>query len=113
MKKLYRVLFILLVVAFSAADIANGQTSTYNVAGTYTFTAPCGVTSVTVQCWGGGGGGGGVATIAAAASGGGAGGSYTSSTVTVIPGNTYTVVVGVGGTGGTATGGNGGIGASS
>lgn len=59
-----------------------------------TFTAPAGVTSVTVQAWGGGGGGGpGINR----AGGGGGGGAYASAAVTVIPGSNYAVVVGAGG----------------
>ena len=71
------------------------------------FTVPAGVTSVTVECWGGGGAGGG-ATGNPAAGGGGAGGSYARSTLSVTPGNSYTVTVGTGGTGNTSNGAQGG-----
>ncbi|NOQ24652.1 MAG: CxxxxCH/CxxCH domain-containing protein [Bacteroidales bacterium] len=60
--------------------------------------APAGITSVTVECWGGGSAGGGN-TTGADGGGGGGGGAYSSAVVTVIPGNFYTVTVGVGGTG--------------
>ena len=74
------------------------------------WTAPAGVHTVNISAFGGGGGGGGNQS-----SGGGAGGggSYlqTVNGVTVIPGNSYYVVIGAGGLGGlvgTADGGNGG-----
>lgn len=70
---------------------------TQTVAGTYNFTVPAGVTSLSVECWGGGGGGGG-----GAYGGGGGGGEYAADTVTVTPGNSYTYVVGAGGAGGTS-----------
>jgi Concanavalin A-like lectin/glucanases superfamily len=65
-------------------------------AGYYTFswTAPANVTSVSVVCIGGGGGGGRDGT------GGGGGGLGWKNFIPVIPGNSYTVVVGAGGTGG-------------
>ncbi len=69
-------------------------TVTYTLSGTSTFTVPTCVTSVTVQCWGGGGGG------ASNNGGGGGGGAYSSSTLTVTPGLTYTFNVGAGGSGG-------------
>jgi hypothetical protein len=62
-----------------------------------TWTAPAGVTSVTVDLWGGGGGGG---------TGGGAG-AYVHSTVPVTPGNNYVVTIGEGGTGAVAASGAG------
>lgn len=75
-----------------------------------TWVAPTGVTSATIQVWGGGGAGGGVnATAAVSGGGGGAGGSFAGSTETVVPGNSYTIVVGAGGTGADgAAGGSGG-----
>lgn len=77
-------------------------TLTQTVAGTYSFTAPTGVTSVNVQCWGGGGGGGG-----GSYGGGGGGGEYAAEFgLSVTPGNSYTYVVGAGGAGG-ASGANG------
>ena len=51
---------------------------------------------MTVEAWGGGGAGGG-ATNNPAKGGGGAGGQYASKAVTVVPGNSYSVVVGAGG----------------
>jgi hypothetical protein len=63
---------------------------------TGTWTAPAGVTEITVEAWGGGGGG------AATAGnndgmGGGGGGAYVRSELTVIPGNEYTIQIGTSG----------------
>lgn len=65
--------------------------ATYTTAGSYSWVAPSGVTSVAVVAVGGGGG--------ATRAGGGGGGElrYTNS-YTVIPGNSYPVVVGARGT---------------
>lgn len=74
---------------------------TYTSSGTWT--APSGVTSVTVECWGGGGGGGGGDSdpLDRVGGGGGAGGAYTKKlSLSVSPGTTYTVTVGAGGAGG-------------
>lgn len=83
---------------------------TYTTPGTYSWTVPACVTSVTVQAWGGGGGGGGVSSYivsgfntdneACSTGGGGGGGGFVSRTYSVIPGEVYTIVVGGGGTGG-------------
>lgn len=58
------------------------------------WTAPAGVTSVTVECWGRGGG-----TIdnsmGGSGLGGGGGGAYAAAIVTVIPGNKYTITIDV------------------
>lgn len=64
---------------------------TYGVPGTYTWTAPAGVTSVKALVIAGGGAGGNNG------GGGGAGGMIYNSAVSVTPGNTYTVTVGAGG----------------
>lgn len=57
---------------------------------TGTWTAPTGVTSVTVECWGAGGGG-------TTGVGGGGGGEWRrGNAVAVTPGNNYAVAVGVG-----------------
>ena len=74
----------------------------FTTAGTYTWTVPTGVTKISVAAVGGGGGG---AQKSAGGSGGGGGlVSYTNS-VSVTPGDIYTVVVGAGG----VTGGNAGV----
>ncbi|MBN2610089.1 MAG: hypothetical protein JXB00_00885 [Bacteroidales bacterium] len=72
-----------------------------------TFTVPSGVTSITVQCWGAGGTGGGNPTNNDGGGGGG-GGAYSSSTLAVTPGTSYTFTVGTGLVGSTGNGGNGG-----
>jgi hypothetical protein len=70
---------------------------------TTTFTVPAGVSSIIVECWGAGGAGGGNTTTSDGGGGGG-GGAYSKSTLTVVPGTTYTVTVGTGGTGSTGNG---------
>ena len=77
------------------SSFAQTASQTFGTAGTYTFTVPTGVTSITVQAWGGGGGARGDGTDAR---GGGGGGAYASSVLVVTPGQTFTVVVGAGGT---------------
>ena len=93
---------LLLILALLAGP-AGAQTDTFSTPGTTSWTAPAGVTSATVEAWGGGGAGGG-ARGRPAEGGGGAGGQYASSVVTVVPGNTYPIVVGAGGTGSTGDG---------
>jgi len=95
-----------------------GTTGSYSAAGpvtwatpgTYHWTAPGGVSSVTTaQCWGAGGGGGGGLNFPAP---GGGGGEFASaSSLAVTPGNSYPVIVGAGGIAGfgAAAGGNGGL----
>lgn len=68
----------------------------FNTPGTYSWTAPAGVTSVSVVCVGGGGGG---VTGTSGWPGGGGGGLGYKNNITVVPGNSYTVVVGAGGSG--------------
>lgn len=65
---------------------------TFSASGT--FTVPAGVTSVNAQCWGGGGKGG--TRTSTGIAGGGGGGAYSLKAVTVIPGTTYNVSVGMG-----------------
>ena len=66
------------------------------------WTAPAYVTNVEYLVVGGGGGGGGAYDTGSG--GGGGGGLVLSGTLNVVPGYTYSVVVGAGGTGGTGTG---------
>lgn len=77
------------VIVFKRAGI-------YTAAGTFTWTAPTGVTSVQAEVWGGGGAGGpGWSSIGGD---GGGGGAYSKKNViSVTPGTGYTVVVGAGG----------------
>lgn len=68
------------------------------------FTAPTGVTQIFLSGCGGGGGGGASDGHAAATNGGGGGASghaVMNYPYTVVPGNTYSVVIGTGGAGGT------------
>ncbi len=88
--------------------------STYTTAGSYTWVAPAGVTSVKVEVWGGGGGGGGDSTSGTNGAGGGGGGAYARlDSYAVTPGNSYTLVVGAAGTAGSSSNGNGGAGGAS
>ncbi len=79
---------------------AGGQV-VYTTAGNDTFTVPAGITSITVKSWGAGGGGGGAGRSSSGADGGG--GGYSTSVLSVTPGETLTVSVGGGGNGGVGT----------
>ena len=72
----------------SATPLVIGQQA-YTTSGTYAWVAPAGVTSVSVVAVGAGGGG----------RGGDGGGLGYKNNITVVPGNSYTVVVGQGRTG--------------
>lgn len=80
-----------------------------------TFSVPCGVSSITVECWGAGGGGGGASggTGSTGQAGGGGGGAYASKVVSVVAGENYNVTVGVGGNGGATGANSGSVGTSS
>ena len=80
---------------------ARGQAE-FTTAGTTNWTAPAGVTSVAVVAVGAGQGGGNDNA------GGGGGGLGYKNNITVVPGQSYTVVVGQAGSGTTGTQGNGG-----
>ena len=82
----------IIAILFAATGFAQTQTYVRSSAGTYSWTVPCGVTSVYVEAWGAGAGGD-------YNTGGGGGGAFAAGTVTVVPGTTYTVVVGKGGIG--------------
>lgn len=89
------IILLTLVLIKSGFDYTvKGQTQTFTSSGT--FTVPSGVTSITIQAWGAGGGGSRV-TSNSRRGGGGGGGAYASSVLTVVPGNMYSVVVGLGG----------------
>lgn len=74
----------------------------YTTAGTYTYTVPDDVTQVYVQAWGAGGRG---ATRSGrnGTGGGGGGGAYAAGMLDVVPGETYQVIVGVGGNSNSST----------
>lgn len=95
------VLLVVFVVSLLMSNHASAITDSFNSSGNWI--APPGVTSITVEAWGGGGAGGG-ATGRPAKGGGGAGGQYASKVLTVVPGNSYAVVVGTGGNGSTGNG---------
>jgi hypothetical protein len=79
----------------------------WEIPGTYTWKVPPGITSICVEVWGGGGGAQNVA--ANQNSGGGGGGGYGYACFNVVPGTTYTVIVGAGGSG-SASGGSSSVG---
>lgn len=96
-------------IAAGSIDVEklSGITTTYSVAGTYTFTMPAGFTVMRLTVTGGGGGGGGARGTSAIwpgafggqlGSGGGQGGTYIGTFTGLTPGSAYTVVVGDGGT---------------
>lgn len=90
------------VPAPSASALANVIFSnpiivTFDIIGSFTWTAPPGVTSVNYLVVAGGGGGGGND------GGGGGAGGLLAGTLTVVPGTAYTVTVGGGGPGGAAS----------
>ena len=80
----------------------NGQAE-YTVAGTYSWIAPIRVSNVSVVAIGGGGGGFVGIGPTVQTYGGGGGGLGWRNDITVISGNPYTVVVGIGGTKGSHT----------
>jgi hypothetical protein len=79
--------------------------ATFASAGQPSWTAPTGVSAVTVQAWGAGGGGGGSEKYyyGSGAAGGGGGGGFSTGTVPVTAGSSYQVTVGAGGQGGSGT----------
>ena len=80
-------------------------------AATYSLVVPTGVNSITAIAIGAGGGGGGASAAASASGAGGGGGALSySNAISVTPGETLTVVAGVGGAGGASSGGDGGAG---
>ncbi len=82
------------------AAVVQAQTVVFDKDGT--FVVPSGVTQITVHAWGGGGGGGGRSNAGDGGAGGGGGGAYARKTLTVTPGQTFTVTVGARGAGGAA-----------
>lgn len=91
------------VYSAGGGGAADTITTTYNVAGSSTFTVPAGVNSVTIKSWGGGGGGG-AGTAGTGLGGAGGGGGYAKASITVTPGEGLTVAVGGGGAKATANG---------
>ena len=90
---LIRASFTLVFLLTSLMGFAQSS-QTYNTSGTYTFTVPLGVTSISFQSWGAGGAG----TNRGGAAAGGGGGAYTGGTITgLTPGDEITIFVGTGG----------------
>lgn len=81
--------------------LPDGGQQAYIASGTYTFTVPADVTSVSVVCVGGGGGSVGCAGSSSYSGAGGGGGGLAYGTFSVTPGTVITVVVGAGGAAGT------------
>ena len=89
---------LLLTTNVAEATIAPTDSAQFNIHGSYTWTAPAGVTSVSVEAWGAGGRGGSIASGSGEETrGGGGGGAYAKkSSFTVVPGTEYTMSVGAG-----------------
>ena len=107
--KMVQCFLILSLITVSHLTAQTVQTFLFNG----TFIAPAGVNSIQVEAWGGGGGGGGSNANVSAGGGGGAGAYSKTTGITVIPGNSYTVIVGSAGNAGAAAGGIGGNGGNS
>lgn len=95
-------LLVLFFMLLGFSDAFGQTTNTFTTSSTWT--APANVTSVTVQAWGAGGKGGSSGGGSQAAGGGG--GAFAQKVIAVIPGTTYNVEVGIGGTGATLNGGD-------
>jgi len=93
-------IFLLTYMFPTSAQITTTYTSSS------TFTVPAGVTELAVECWGGGGRGGTRSSGSNTQAGGGGGGAYAYQMVTVVPGNTYTITVGLGSTSAANSGGD-------
>ncbi|MFI5252041.1 MAG: hypothetical protein ACHQQQ_06365 [Bacteroidota bacterium] len=89
--------------AYSLNPTSGGFTNfqVFDTPGSYTFIVPAGVTKIMAEVWGAGGGGGGADT-GAVRNGvtGGGGGGYAKDIFEVVPGSTYYISCGQGGTGG-------------
>ncbi len=100
-------LFLLLFVAAMAQDVTlPGPAGCNGAAVTGTWIVPCDVTNVTVQVYGGGGGAGGGGggsnggLFNTRGGGGAGGGGFTTITINVVPGSSFTYSIGAGGCGG-------------
>ena len=83
--------------ASNSITASNAGSQSYTAAGTYSWVAPSGVTSVSVVAVGGGGGG--TSNYGTGRKSGSGGGLGYKNNYAVTPGNSYTVVVGAGGLG--------------
>jgi hypothetical protein len=109
MKKLLLISVFICLPFFLTAQ----TTATFTVAGTQTFVAPAGITSISVDAWGAGGAGGSSTnpgSSGARGGSGGGGGAFANATLTIVSGASLSVVVGTGGKGtANANGGAGGF----
>ena len=96
----------LFLICIGMVTPTNGQETIVSFTSSTTFTIPEGVTSLKVECWGAGGKGSNVTTASTGTGGGGGGGAYSTSTLCVMPGQTYAVHIGMGGTTSTIDGGD-------
>ncbi len=91
-----------LISLFSfTSDLIGQTTQTFTSSGA--FSVPDRVIEITVQCWGAGGAGGGSSTSSYGGSGGG-GGAYSTGTISVVPNQSISYTVGLGGSGSTGNG---------
>ncbi|MBS7256167.1 fibronectin type III domain-containing protein [Flavobacterium branchiicola] len=107
MKKLLLISVFICLPFFLIAQ----TTTTFTTAGTQTFVAPAGITSISVDAWGAGGAGGSSTNpgfSGARGGSGGGGGAFANATLGITSGASLTVVVGLGGKG--VAGANGGAG---
>ena len=95
--------FLLLASPAWAQTVLHG-TQEFLGAGTYTWTAPAHKTALTLELWGAGGGGTQRIIPNARSGNGGGSGAYVRSVISVLPGQTYLIVVGAGGAGDTGSG---------
>jgi hypothetical protein len=93
MKKLYILFLLALTANFSFSQIS---ITTYSWPGSYTYTIPTGVTTLSMEVFGAGGRGGNNGT------GGGGGGGYSFGVFSVVPGSTLAVKIGTPGVNPTA-----------
>lgn len=97
--------FVLLFLSFLSSQTIVAQAVTTSLTSNTLFTIPEGVTSLKVECWGAGGKGASIANEINVGGGGG-GGAYASSLLCVVPGQSYSVVIGAGGSGAVKNGGD-------
>jgi hypothetical protein len=92
---------IVFPISFFSEQSSSFTTAIFTEIGTTNWIAPAGVTSIEYLVVGGGGGGGN--GYDSGGGGGGAGGMVLTGTLSVTPGQSYTITVGYGGTGGADT----------
>ena len=100
-------------VTNTSTNINVGNQVSFTTTGTFTWTVPDGIASVSAVCVGGGGGGGRASGGNIGPQGGGGGGLSYENNISVTPGESLTVIVGEGGAGGTSSSTTGGTGGTS